>query len=58
MIKDKLEKQLVGQSSTPYIACKIHPSEKCKSVKFDGYKLFDNQIHRFREVMDKMKSSS
>ena len=30
MTKEKLDKQLMGQSSTPYISLKTHPSEKCK----------------------------
>ena len=56
MNKEKLDKQLAGQSSTPYMSFKLHHSEKCISVKFDEYKLLDNQTDRLVEVMDKMNT--
>ena len=52
MTKEKLNKQTTGQSSTPYKSLKAHPSAKDKIVKFDEYKLLNNQIDRLAEVMD------
>ena len=56
IIKEKLDKLLTGQSSTLYILLKTHPYERCKSVKFDEYKLLGNQIDRLAEVMAKMST--
>ena len=54
--KEKLHKQLTGQNTTPYISLKTHPSEKWKSVKFDEFKLLDNQTEKVAEVIDKMNT--
>ena len=45
--QDKLDKLLAGQSSTQYISPKTHPSEENKYVKFDEYKLLENQFDRW-----------
>ena len=54
--KGNLDKQLVGQRSTPYMSLKIHSSEKQKSVKFDEYKLLEKQINRLVEVKGSRKT--
>ena len=56
MTKEKLDKQLAGQSSIPYMSIKTHPSTKNNIVKFDEYKLMNNQIDRLAEVMERTKT--
>ena len=51
--KTKLDKQLAGQSPTPYMSL-THTSEKYRSFKFDEYKLLENQTDRLSEAIDKM----
>ena len=41
MTKEKLDKQLAGQSSTPYMSLKTNPLANNKTVKFDEYKLLN-----------------
>ena len=53
MIKEKLDKQLTGQTSTPFMSYKTHPYEKCKSSRFGEYKLLVNQTDGLPEVMEK-----
>ena len=53
--EEKLEKQIAGQSSTPYMSLKTYPSEKHESVRFYEHKLLDNQIDRLAKVMDSVK---
>ena len=50
------EKHPAGINATPYISVKTPLSEKCKSVKFDEYKLLDRKTDRVAEVMDKMNT--
>ena len=54
MIKVKLDKQLAGHSSAPYISLKTHHSEKYESVKFVEYKLLGNQIDTLVKVIEKI----
>ena len=46
MTKEKLDKQLESKSSTPYMSLKTNPSTKIKIVKFNEYKLLNNQIDK------------
>ena len=54
MIKVKLDKQLAGHSSAPYVSLKTHHSEKYVSVKFAEYKLLGNQIDTLVKVIEKL----
>ena len=38
-----MDKQLADQSSTPYMSLKTNSILKCKSIRFDEYKLLDTQ---------------
>ena len=38
------------------MSLKTHPSAKNETVKFDEYKLLNNQIDRLAEVMDRMNT--
>ena len=52
----KLDKQVVGQSSTSYMSLKTHPCKKSKLVRFHAHKLLDNQTDGLAKDMDKMNT--
>ena len=56
MAMKKLDVQLAGQSSSPYMSLKMHASAKNKIVKFDEYELLNDQIDRLTEVIDRMNT--
>ena len=54
--KERLDYKLAGQSSTPYMSLKTHPSATNKRVMFDQHNLLHNQIDRLTEVLDRMNT--
>ena len=56
MTKEKLDKEIGGQTCTPHMLLKTHPPEKHKSIKFDKFKLLDSHTEWLAEIMDKINT--
>ena len=53
--KGKSDKQLAGQTTTPYMSLKTFPSGKCKSLKFDKYILLDKKLTGSKKAWTKWR---